>query len=163
VARWRALWPWLAVAALTVVVWIPSGNVPGVRRAIALSIVAALALAVAADVGIRHLPRGRTAALAAVAAALCLPPALSLMQWQNAFRTGVSRLTPDFPLAVPMPAALQAYDEDLRSGRLGVDEAVRDRDGARILAAIWMVADRTGRGTDGLPTPQQIVRASLPH
>jgi hypothetical protein len=162
VTRWRAVRPWVAVAAVTVAVWIPSGNAPGVRRAVALSIVAALTVAVAVDVLGDFLPRGRGPALAGVAAAVCLPLAVSLLQWQDAYRTGASRLTPDFPLAVPMPAALAAYDADLRSGRLTVDDAVRDDDGTRVLAAVWLLADRSGRGTAGLPTPKQIVRASLP-
>jgi hypothetical protein len=167
VVRPRAAGPWLLVAALTVAMWIPTGNMPGVRRAVALSVVAGLALAVCVD-GAARLLADRRGVLAgpvvAVAGVLvCVPLAVSLLHWQSAFREGTHTLVPDFPLTAPMPPALAAYDADLRAGRLSVEQAVNDRDGVRILAAVWLLADRTGRGTAGLPTPEQIVHATVPH
>jgi hypothetical protein len=82
VTRWRAAWPWLLVAAATVVLWLPAGNVPGVRRAIALSLVAALVLAVTVDEGLRRLPSpARWAGFGLVAALLCVPLAISTVSW----------------------------------------------------------------------------------
>ena len=162
VAHRREVGAWLAVAVVTVAIWLPIGNMPGVRRAVALSIVAALVSAVAVDVLTVMLPVRRPTVTATAAALVCLPLAASLLAWQAEFRSGTSRLTPDFPLAAPMPAELDAYDADLRSGRLTVEQAVATRDGARILAAVWILAERTGRGTVGLPTPEQIVQASIP-
>lgn len=162
--RWRSSWPWLLVAAGTVALWLPSGNLPGLRRAIALSLVAALLLAVALDVALRHIPgRTRTAAALAAAALLSVPLIAGQASWLRAYATGASRLSADFPIAAgPMPPTFARWDADLRSGALTPEEMVRDHDGLRTLAVVWLLADRQGRGTDGLPPPDRIVELTVP-
>jgi hypothetical protein len=163
-ARRRAVWPWLAVALITVLMWLPAGNLPGVRRAIAIPVVAALVLAVAVDAGWRAAPRAVTAgALVAAAVAIVAPLAATTVSWQHSYATGEQQLTPDFPmLPGPMPATFARWDQQLRSGQLTVDDMVAHHDGLRTLAVVWMLADRSGRGTAGLPDPRLIVADTVP-
>ncbi len=162
--RWRVLWPWLLVAAATVALWLPGGNQPGLRRAVALSVVAALLLGVALDVLQQHVPRRtRPAAVVLSAALLLVPLAVGQLSWMREFSTGTSRLSADFPIAPgPMPPTFARWDADLRSGAITPEEMVRDHDGLRTLAVVWMLADRQGRGTDGLPSPGRIVELTVP-
>jgi hypothetical protein len=156
-AAWQrcGVGPWYAVAGLTVLMWLPTGNLPGVRRAIALSVMAALVLAVAADVAWRRWPRQATAAV-------LVPLGVTAAGWQQDYRGGQQTLVADFPIAPgPMPPTFAAWDADLRSGQLTVEDMVADHDGLRTLAVVWMLADRQGRGTDGLPTPREIVAATI--
>lgn len=164
VAAWRrfsALWPWLLVALATVVLWLPTDNMPGLRRAIPLSIIAALVLAVALDVFWRAVPTEAAAlALGVLGAMVVLPLAGVTVAWQEAYRSGAQRLTADFPIARgPMPPTLWGYYDGLESGRITVAQMMRDHDGARTLAVVWMLANRNGRDTSRLPGPAAIARA----
>ncbi len=164
-ARVRAMWPWLAVGVVTVALWIPAGNLPGVRRAVALTIVAALALSVALDILVRvasHTAVVRTLA-AAAAGAVVVSLAVTMVGWQQSYVTGVRTLTADFPIPDgPMPTTFENWYGQLRNGSITEQEMVRDHDGLRTLAVVWMLADRQGRETSGLPTPAEIVAATVP-
>ncbi|MDQ2709339.1 MAG: hypothetical protein M3Z25_17665 [Actinomycetota bacterium] len=164
IVRPRVMWPWLIVAGVTVALWLPAGNVPGVRRAIALSMVAALVVAVTVDEGAKRIrARWRPVMLAGVAELLLVPLVVSLVGWQNSYLSGRQRLVADFAIAPgPMPATFARWESDLRSGRLTAQEMVVRYDGLRTLAVIWMLADRQGRDTTGLPTPAQIVALIVP-
>ena len=161
--RRRAVWPWLAVAAGTVVLWLPAGNAPGVRRAIALSVVAALVLAVAVDMAWRA-TGVRTAVPVAAAAVLVLLPLLgSTVTWQESFASGERRLVADFRvLPGPMPATFARWDLQLRTGVLTPRVMIDHFDGLRTMAVVWMLADRTGKGTNHLPRPEEIVAVTTP-
>jgi hypothetical protein len=164
-AAWRrfpALWPWLLAALATVVLWLPAGNMPGLRRAIPLSIVAALVLAVALDILWRAIPTEAAAlALGAIGAMVVLPLIGATITWQEAYRSGEHQLTADFPIAQgPMLPTLWGYYDGLESGRLTIDQMMRDHDGARTLAVVWMLADRNGRDTSKLPDPAEIAKAA---
>lgn len=160
--RWRRVAPWLLVAAFTVLLWLGMGNMPGVRRAIALSLVAALVLAVAVDLLVQLLPGRRHVAVGIAGLLVCVPLLAALLQWQVGYWSGAARLVADFPVAPgPMPPTFAALDADLRSGRLTAEQIVTEQDGIRTLAVVWMLADRTGRGTDGLPAPDEIVAVCL--
>lgn len=162
--RWRAFAPWLAVAAVSVVLWIPAGNVPGLRRAIALSVVAAIAIAVTSDVAASAFRpiAGRTLIVVASVATLA-SLLVTHVQWASSYINGAQTLTADFPIAPgPMPPTFADFDRRLRSGELTVEQMVADHDGLRTLAVVWMLADRSGAGTTGLPTPREIVVATLP-
>ncbi len=162
--RWRAMWPWLTLAAVTVALWIPAGNVPGVRRTIALSVIAALVLAVTLDVVMRVAsPSVRGLAVGVTAAAVLVPLARTHATWQHDYYSGEQTLVADFPIASgPMPRTFTAFDQQLRTGRLTVDDMVRDHDGIRTLAVVWMLADRAIGDTRGLPTPKEIIEATVP-
>lgn len=164
VCRWRVVWPWLLVAAVTVVLWLPAGNVPGVRRVVALSVVGAVVLTIAVDVVLRRSPRCTRPAGLVVAATLVLAPlAAGVVSWQESFSSGRAHLVADFPIAPgPMPETFARWDHDLRSGTMTAQDMVREHDGLRTLAAVWMLADRQGRGTVGLPAPRQIVEVTVP-
>lgn len=159
----RAVGPWLAVAAVTVVLWLPAGNVPGVRRAVALAVVAAVVLGVALDVLARkQLHPALTGLLAVGAAAVVVPLAVGAAAWQQEYLRGEQVLVADFPIPPgPMPPTFAAWDAQLRGGQLTVQEMINRHDGLRTVAVIWMLADRTGAGTAGLPTPPEIVTATL--
>lgn len=158
--RWQASWPWLAVGAATLVMWLPTGNMPGVRRAVALSLIAALVLAVTADIVAQVVSvRARPWIVAAAAVAVCAPLAVSLAGWQSDFRAGRQTLVADFPIAPgPMPPTFAAYDAALRSG-MTAEQAADVQNGRRTTAVVWLLAERTGRGVDGLPSPAEIVSA----
>lgn len=160
--RFPVLWPWLLVALATVLLWLPTGNEPGPRRAIPLSIVAALVLAAAMDVVWRALPRREAAVvLGAIGAVVVVPLIGTTVTWQEAYRSGAQRLTADFPIAAgPMLPTLWGYYDGLESGRLTVQQMMRDHDGARTLAVVWMLADRNGRDTSRLPNPAEIARVA---
>lgn len=164
VARPGPVAPWLAVAVATAVLWAPTGDLPGLRRAVAISVVAALVLAVAGDVARRAWPRPAVAVAVAVAAVLVLAPlAWTAASWERAHASGREALVADFPIAAgPMPPTFAGWDAGLRAGRLTPEQMARDDDGLRTLAVVWMLADRGGAGTDGLPSPDRIVRATLP-
>ena len=160
--RFPQLWPWLFVALATVLLWLPAGNQPGLRRAIPLSIVAALVLAVALDVIWRVFPTQEAAvALGAVGALVVLPLVGVILTWQEAYWSGAQRLMADFPIAQgPMLPTLWSYYDGLESGQLTVEQMMQDHDGARTLAVVWMLADRNGRDTSRLPNPAEIARAA---
>jgi hypothetical protein len=161
--RFSVLWPWLLAALATVVLWLPTGNMPGLRRAIPLSIVAVLVVAVALDMLWRARPtRASVLALIAIGAMIVFPLIGAAVAWQQEYRTGAERLDADFPIAAgPMPPTLWAYYDGLNSGALTVEQLMREHDGARTLAVVWMLADRTGRNTSRLPAPADIARAAL--
>jgi hypothetical protein len=75
--------------------------------------------------------------------------------------SGERALPVDWVFPVPprstMPAVFDRLDAQLRSGRLTVDELARQRDPVRTLAIVWLLADRTGRSTDGLPGPDRVI------
>jgi hypothetical protein len=158
------LWPWVLVAAMTVVMWLLLGNLPGVRRAIAIPVVGAMVLAVLVDVVWRRWPRPVTSlVLGAAAALVVLPLAAQVATWQQSFRGGSQALVADFPIAPgPMPPTFARYHDDLTAGRETAASMVADHDGIRTLAVVWTLADRPTGDTAGLPTPEEIVRASLP-
>jgi hypothetical protein len=162
-ARPGALWPWLAVAAATVALWLPTGNMPGLRRAIPLSIVAVLVLAVALDVVRRALPRELSGTVpAAIALVVALPLLGLLLGWQQAHLSGREQVRPDFAIAPgPMPTTLRRYYDQFESGTSAADDMLRTEDGIRILTAVWMLADRNGEDTSRLPSPARIVAAQL--
>jgi hypothetical protein len=161
--RFSVLWPWLLIAFATVVLWLPTGNMPGLRRAIPLSIVAVLVVAVALDMLWRARPtRATVVALTAIGAGIIFPLIGATVAWQQAYRTGAQRLEADFPIAQgPMPPTLWGYYDELNSGGITIDQMMRDDDGARTLAAVWMLADRNGRDTSRLPAPADIARVAL--
>ncbi len=159
-ARRVALWPWLLVAFATVVVWLPAGNMPGLRRAIPLSIVAALVVAVALDVLWHARPTSAMSfALGAIGGLIVLPLVNGMVAWQQAYATGTQRLEAGFPIAGgPMPPTFSGYEDRMRSGDLTIEQMMREHDGARTLAVVWMLADRNGRSTANLPDPAEIAR-----
>jgi hypothetical protein len=162
VARRAALWPWLLAAFATVVVWLPAGNMPGLRRAIPLSIVAALVVAVALHVSWRARPTSASSVvLGAIGVLIIVPLAAGMIAWQQAFATGTQRLEADFPIAEgPMPPTFLDYYDRIRSGDLTMEQMMREHDGSRTLAVVWMLADRNGWDTSSLPDPAQIARAA---
>jgi len=162
--RWWAVWPWLAVAAVTAVLWLPAGNVPGVRRAVALSVVSALVLAVLADVLYRALRTPVVAgALVAGAAAVLLVLSTILVGWQAGHRSSEDTLTADFPIAPgPMPITFDRYYDELVSGQTTAEQMMTERDGLRTLAVVWMLADRQHKDTSRLPDPDRIIELSIP-
>lgn len=89
--RGAALWPWVLAALATVVLWLPAGNMPGLRRAIPLSIVAALVVAVALDAAWRARPNpGGATAIGAIGRAIVVPLIGATMTWQQAYARGQS-------------------------------------------------------------------------
>ena len=159
-ARWAVLWPWLLAAFATIVMWLPAGNLPGVRRAILLSIIAALVVPAALHVLWRARPTSRTStALGAISALIVLPLVGGMAAWQHAYATGTTRLEAGFPIAEgPMPPTFSDYEARMRSGALTIDQMMREHDGERTLAVVWMLADRNGRDTSQLPGPAALAR-----
>ena len=159
-ARPVALWPWLLAAFATVVLWLPAENMPGLRRAIPLSIVAALVVAVALHVIWPARTTSATAmALGAVSGLTVLPLLVGTVAWQQAYTTGTQRLEAGFPIAEgPMPPTFSDYEDKMRVGTLTIDQMMREHDGGRTLAVVWMLADRNGRDTASLPDPAEIAR-----
>jgi hypothetical protein len=161
------IWPWVVVVVVTVVVYVPSGNVPGVRRTVALAVVAALALAVAVDLLASALAGGKRPALAraavvGAAAAILVPLGVGLADWQDGFARGVPAraLAIDFPFPLrsgaSMPETLDYLTEQLRSERMDAEEVAATWEGERTLAIVRLLAERRGESTTGLPTAEEI-------
>jgi len=159
------IWPWVVVIVMTLVVYAPSGNVPGVRRTVALAVVAALVLGVAVDLLAGALARGRRlvltrVAVAAAAAAILVPLGVGLAGWQNDFARGARTLSIDFPFPLrpgaSMPETLDYLTDELRSGRMDAEEIAATWEGERTLAIIRLLAERRGESTAGLPTAEEI-------
>ncbi len=159
---WRPrLWPWTVTLALTVVLYAFSGGVLGVRRTIAIPIVAGLALAVAVD----HLVRRRPAvvrglAVAAVAAAALVPVGLHHLEEREAWLTERYQLPRDFAFGLAegrtMVEEVAALTDRLNSGRATYEQVAEEREGERALAMVWFLAERNGRDLTGLATPAEI-------
>lgn len=159
---WRARWwPWLLVAVATVALWMPAGNMPGTRRVVALVVVGALAVAVAAqhltDLVGRRVVRG--AVLGAVAAAVLVPLAVVLAGWAGA--------RPALPVDWPAPpgptmaAGLDALDEDLRAGRVTLEQLAASTGDSRAAALVVLLAERRGLSR-GLPSAAEVAAVPWP-
>ncbi|MGH3978807.1 MAG: hypothetical protein ACRDRZ_07380 [Pseudonocardiaceae bacterium] len=160
----RSVWPWAFVAVATVVLYAPAGNVPGVRRTIALAVVAALAIGVATDLLVRALasrPALLRSGTSAVAAALVLIPlAAGFAGWQAGWTRGERTLPVDFafPMApgATMPETFEFLTAELRAGRLDAASVAATWEGERTLAIVLLLAERNGEDVAGLPTAEQI-------
>ena len=98
-------------------------------------------------------------ALGAISALIVLPLVGGLAAWQHAYATGAQRLEAGFPIAEgPMPPTFSDYEARMRSGALTIDQMMREHDGERTLAVVWMLADRNGRDTSQLPGPAELAR-----
>jgi hypothetical protein len=161
-ARTGAL-PWLTVAVVTVAMWLPAGNMPGLRRAVAIPVVAAIVLGATVDVLWRRRPGSTSALVLGMAcAAVVLPLVDTLASWQQAYHSGRDALVADFTIdAGPMSATFARFHADLAAGRETAETMVARHDGIRTLAVVWRLADESG-DTAGIPDPEEIVRACLP-
>lgn len=163
---WRPrIWPWALVLALTVLLYVFSGGVLGVRRAIAVPVVGALALGAAVDLVVRSVGGVRRAVLAGVAALAVLVPLAAQYGgnrsgWAEA--AGRHRLPVDWPFPIPagrtMPQEFAAITAELNSGSTTYDRLADEREGERTLATVWLLAQRRGRPLTGLATPEDIRR-----
>lgn len=59
-----------------------------------------------------------------------------------------------------MSATFSEYEAGLRTDDLTIQEMLREHDGTRTLAVVWMLADRNGRDTSQLPDPARIAQAA---
>jgi hypothetical protein len=159
---WRPrLWPWTGTLVLTVVLYAVSGGVLGVRRTIAIPIVAGLALAVAVDQLVRRRPAAvRALAVAVVAGAALVPVGLHHLEERQVWVSGRYQLPRDFAFALAngrtMVEEVAALTDRLNSGRATYKQVAEEREGERALAMVWLLAERNGRDLTGLATPAQI-------
>jgi hypothetical protein len=155
------IWPWLLTVAATVAVVAFSAGPPGVRRAIAIPVVGALALGVTVDVLVHR--RGallRASLVVAATAALVGPLAGRFVENRAALASGASAVPVDFPFPIPsgrtMPEEFAVLTAQLNAGRTTYQQVAAEREGERTLATVWLLAQRRGRDLTGLPTPSQI-------
>lgn len=174
--RRRGLWPLLVVLVGAVGLYGIAGGVLGVRRAIAIPVIAACGVGVLADwvltvaaarlgtAGDLGRARGRMALAAVLAAALVVPLGLSLRGWRDDVRAGRQTLPSDFvfPLAPgeTMPEVLGAIRNGLRDGSLAPERVVSVYEGERTLAMVRLLAERNGQSTRNLPTGRAITQLS---
>jgi hypothetical protein len=159
---WRpALWPWTATLVLTVVLYAVSGGVLGVRRTVAVPVVAGLALAVAVDQLVRHRSTAVRAVSVVVAAGLALVPvSVQYLHDVDAWASGRYELPHDFLFPLEdgrtMPEEVAYLTARLNSGETTYQEVAEEREGERALSMVWLLAARNGGDLTGLATPTQI-------
>jgi hypothetical protein len=154
-------WPWLAAAVATVALWQVGGNMPGTRRVVALTVVGAIALAAGAEqfswIGAT---RAQRAALMSTATAVLLAPVvLAVAGWATA--------RPALPVDWPAPpgptmaAGVAALGEDLRAGRVTLEQVAASTGDSRGAALVVLLAERRG-DTAGLPTAAEVAAVPWP-
>jgi hypothetical protein len=154
-ARWRAWWPYLAVAGATLALWAVGGNLPGTRRVIALAVVGALAAGVVADHVAARLPGGwRPAWHLAAAAWVCVPLAVGIAGWAG--NRPALPLDWSAPPGATMADGFARLDTDLRAGTVTPEQVAADTGDSRSLAMVWLLAERRGDTSD-LPSRDQVV------
>ncbi|SFL48947.1 hypothetical protein [Geodermatophilus ruber] len=155
------LWPWTLALVLTVVLYALSGGVLGVRRAVAIPVLVALALAVVVDVlARRRAPLARLLLVTAAGVAVLGPLGGQYLDIRDGWRTGRYALPRDFdfPIAegATMAEEVTALTGRLNSGAATYREIAAEREGERSLAMAWLLAVRRGGDLTGLATPEQI-------
>ena len=149
IGRFRAVWPWLLVAAGAVGLYAISSGVPGARRIVALAVVAGLLGGVAVDVLARRRPVWTALLAAATVAAVAAPMAVGLVAWREELARGERVMTADWPLPVAPGATaastLADLDAALRAGRLSVAQVGDGWGGTRTLALLYLLDARHGR------------------
>jgi hypothetical protein len=159
------VWPWLLVAVVTVATYAPIGNIPGIRRTVAIPVVAALLLGAGLDVLRRQLPKPavRAAVTWVAAAAIIIPIGIQLISWQNTHydRRPVVAISVDFPFplepGMTMPETLDSIADGLRSGTLTDTEVMRRWPDARVLAMIRELAEHRNEPLAGIPSRERIL------
>ena len=139
----RDIWPWLLVAAATLVLWLPGGNLPGSRRIIALAIVGAIAVAIV--ITVIRLP-------IVISAAVVLGPLVLGLVTGHRTIPPVDWPAPEGPTTTQ---ALDRLDADLRTRNVTAAEVAARTGDSRPMALVWLLAERRG-DTVGLPTPEEI-------
>ena len=158
-----ALWPWTATLVLTVALYAASGGVLGVRRAIAIPVVALMGLAVVLDRLVHSRSRRtRVVAVAVVAALTVIPLGAQYLDDRSGLASGRYRIHHDFRVPLPagrtMPEEVALLTEQLNSGALTYRQLAMQREGERSLAMIWLLAERHHADLTGLATPADIAR-----
>lgn len=167
-ALWRrpVVWPWVVVALATILMYLLSGGVLGIRRAIALPIVAAIGVGLASDLATGWLRARRrwlgTLARAVLCLAVVVPLGLGYAGWIEGWSAGRQRLAMDFAFpVVPGRTMVQTVDligDRLSTGRVDADTVVRIWEGERTLAMVRLLAERNGRDLHPLPDGADIAR-----
>lgn len=157
------IWPWALVVLLTVLLCVFSGGVLGVRRAVAIPVVGALALGVATDLVARAVDGiARWLLAGVVALAVLVPLGVQYADDVSGWSTGRYALPVDWQFPIPpgrtMPEEFAAITAELNSGRTTYEQVAGEREGERTLATVWLLADRRGRSLAGLATPADIRR-----
>lgn len=151
------VWPWLLVAAGTLALWVPAGNLPGTRRIIPLIVVAALVIGVAVDIAARRIPDGwRRSGCQLLATAGAVGPLLiSLLGWVGQR----PELLIDWPAPTgpTMVEAFDALDADMRAGRVTPTQLAASTGDSRPAALTRLLADRRGADPGQLPSAADIV------
>lgn len=158
--RFRATWPWFAVALAAVGLYVVSSGVPGSRRIVAVAVVAGLLLAPALDGLVRAFPTTRWSPRPVVAtlvsvlvAAACVVVIVPAVQGGIGTRaelaSGERRLPIDWPFPVDgggtLTTTLDRLDAGLRAGTMTPDEVGDGWGGTRTLAALVSLSERNGR------------------
>jgi hypothetical protein len=153
--RPRQVWPYLLVAAATLVMWVPAGNLPGVRRMVALAVVAGIVLAVAVDILARRAAWAGPVVLLAAAGLLLGPLVAADASWWS------SAPGRALPADWPQPSDWGRLEADLRAG---ADPMTVGGGDSRAAAIVVLLADRHGRGAglDGAAVVRSSVAAALP-
>ncbi|GAA4919403.1 hypothetical protein EV188_103251 [Actinomycetospora succinea] len=158
VARLRELAPWLLVGLAAVALYTVSSGVPGSRRVVALVVVLALGLGVTTDVLVRAVREHGAGRLGAAAGAVvtvlatllvAVPSVDHTLDWRRDTVAGVPALPRDWPFPTDPGATqqqtLDRLDRDLRQGLLTPRQVGDGWGGTRVLALLFLLAERNGR------------------
>ncbi|GLZ46579.1 hypothetical protein Acsp06_27640 [Actinomycetospora sp. NBRC 106375] len=154
VATWSRpalVWPWAAALGASLVLYAVSSGVPGTRRLVLAVVVLALLAGVGLDVVLAgRLPALVAAVVTVVAAVAVVAPLVGpTTTWRAQVASGERPLPIDWPFPLDpggdQTSTLARLAEDLRAGRLTVDQVGDGWGGTRTLAMLYMLDERNGR------------------
>jgi hypothetical protein len=174
--RLPAWWPWATVAVLTVVLYCASGGVLGIRRGIAISLMAGLAVGMACDylMLVRSLKIPASALIANVLVVVLgivnVGPLVNhWLAHDKDWSDGAQALPHDFRFPLPagqtMVQTLSTVRAQLTDGSLTLVELAHQREAIRTLSILYVVAKQGDGNMAGIPNYATIIdlQARYPH
>jgi len=150
IVRRPGSWPWLLVVVVTLALYAVSGGVLGVRRAVSIPLIGAIALGYLVDrirarVGDRSRVLG-TLAVTVAAVALIAPLAVQVQQNRVALSSGEEALPRDFVFpgaeGETMPETLDRLADRLREDPAAMDDIATEFEAERAFAMILLLQER---------------------
>jgi hypothetical protein len=150
IARRPDSWPWILVVVVTLALYVVSGGVLGVRRAVSIPLIGALAVGYLVDrIGVRSRQRSRVVsavAVAVAAVALLAPLALQVEQNRTALAAGEPALPRDFVFPSEgretMPETIDRLAERIRDDPAAADQIAAEFEAERAFAMIVLLDER---------------------
>jgi hypothetical protein len=150
VVRRPGSWPWLLVVVVTLALYAVSGGVLGVRRAVSIPLIGAIAIGYLVD-RIRSRAQDRSRILAAVsvavaAVALIAPLAVQVQQNRVALSSGEEALPRDFVFpgaeGETMPQTLDRLADRIREDPAAMDRIATEFEAERAFSMILLLDER---------------------